>query len=182
MTKGLFVSILGLGGSFLDPIGGQAAIVTEAKKRDLTVTGPFQYTDTQTVFDTIRNFAKTNPGLPIFIEGDSCGANVLAQIIADLQSVKVSIDYACFIQASVYCNFDYPDIKSNCRKALVIFSDWAHTGGLGVFIPKLEAGNKSTVYKQKYIPATHPDDQDPVVHNLLFGDVDAILNTVAGQA
>ena len=179
MSNGLFVSILGLGGSWLDPVGGQAAIVVEARKRGLTVLGPFQYTDTQAIYDAVRSFAKANPGLPIFIEGDSCGANVIQQIIADLAPLR--IDYVCFIQASVYCNFNYPDIKANCRKALVIFSDWAHTGGLGVFIPKLEAGNKTTIYRQKYIPAAHPDDGDPVVHAMLFADVDAILNERAGQ-
>jgi hypothetical protein len=180
MTKGLFISIFGAGGSWLDPVGGQRAIVAQAKTRDLVVLGPFQYTDTQAIFDAIVGFARANPGLPIFTEGDSCGANVIQQIIADLAPIKV--DYACFIQASVYCNFDYPDIKPNCGKALVIFSDWAHTGGLGVFIPKLEAGNKTTVYRQKYIPAAHPDDGDPLVHTLLFADVDAILNAYAGQA
>lgn len=180
MTKGLFVAILGAGGSWLDPVGGQAAIVAEAKTRNLTVAGPFEYTDTQAIFDTISAFAKSNPGLPIFIEGDSCGANVIQQLISDLRLVQ--IDYACFIQASVYCNFNYPDIKANCRKALVIFSDWAHTGGLGVFIPKLEVGNKTTIYRQKYIPAAHPDDGDPLVHTLLFADVDAILSERAAQS
>lgn len=177
-TRGLFIAIFGAGGSMLDPSGGQATIVTEAKKRGLTVLGPFQYTDTQSIYDAIKDFAKNNPGLPIFLEGDSCGANVLQQIIADVAPIKIA--YACFIQASEFCNFNYPGIRSNCLKALVIFSDWEHTGGLGIFVPPLDAGNKTTIYKQKFIPAAHPDDNDPVVQNLLFADVDAILGQGAG--
>jgi hypothetical protein len=115
---------------------------------------------------------------------------VLAFLIANIGSIKISL--ASFIQASIYCNFDYSPIQANCQKALIIYSNAALTGGLGIFIPQLQVmptdpnlvdkdgwhlGNKgATRYKQLYVPALHPDDQDVAnVQNPIMAVVDQIL-------
>lgn len=190
MSNGLFIAVLGAGGTVLDP-GGQAQIVASAKQRGLDVArSPYQYTDTQNIYDDVRAFAKAYPTAPIILEGDSCGANVLQQIIADLAPLKIALAFFC--QASLYCNFNYPDIKANCARARVIYSD-GRTLGLGQFVPKPEVlpskpvvmdgwevcNNGATLYRQNFIPAPHPDDNDPAVQALLFADVEAILEAIA---
>jgi hypothetical protein len=191
MSRGLFLAILGAGGEILDP-GGQNMIVAKARQRDLTCADPYQYTATQAIAEAVRAFKKDNPSLPVIMEGDSCGANVLAYLIAALAPIQ--IDYAGFIQASMYCNFNYPPIKPNCGIARIFYSDFAHTGGLGTFVPQPESvpakpiirngwhvvnGGK-TLYRADYIPAAHPDDQDVAnVQNPMFADIDGILTVAA---
>ena len=199
---GLFISIYGAGGSWLDPVGGQVAIVAAAIKRGWTARAiPYNYTDVNAIIETCVAFARANPSKPITIEGDSCGANVIQLLVAALKARGVAVRYVCFVQASFYCNRDstgaqYPNIQDNCARARVIFSDWAHTGGLGVFVPQPESvpekpiivggwqrvNDGKTLYRQDYVPAAHPDDQDPVVHQMLFADLDAIANEVRGAA
>lgn len=188
-TKGLFVPIYGQGGWHLDPVGGQRLIAQKATARGLQCRAePYDYTDRPVIVQLIRSFHRLYPGLPIFIEGDSCGANVLQQLIADVAPVEIAGAY--FIQASVFCNFNYPNIKDNCRRALVIYSD-ARTAGFGQFVPRPEvlptdpnasdgewhlANNGKTWYCTKFVPAMHPDDQDVAnVHNPIFADIDKAL-------
>lgn len=187
--KGLFIAIYGQGGYHLDPVGGQRLIVQKALSRGLQArTEPYDYTDRPTIVGAIRSFNRLFPNLPIFIEGDSCGANVLQQLIADVRPVPIAGAY--FIQASIYCNFDYPNIKDNCHRALVFYSD-ARTAGLGQFVPRPEimptdpkqadgdwhlANAGKTWYCTKFVPAMHPDDQDVAnVQNPIFTDVDKVL-------
>lgn len=195
MTKGLFIPVFGLGGSELDP-GGQAEIIQKAKARDLSCPDTaYQYTDTQAIQDAILAFVKAYPGLPIFSEGDSCGANVQSQILAYCAPIK--IDLVGCIQASQYCNFNYPNIGPNCKRIMIFYSSWILTGGLGVFIPQPQSvpanpivrgdwhvvNNGQTLYQARYVPAPHPDDQDVVnVQNPFFAAVDQILAEQAGQA
>lgn len=189
MSKGIFIAIFGAGGFALDPAGGQRTIAQKAISRGLTCRAePYDYTDTQTICDAVRAFAKANPALPIFLEGDSCGANVLTQLIADLAPLTIAAAFP--IQASMYCNFNYPGIKSNCERFLGFYSDFALTGGLGTFIAQPESvpakpvirgpwhvvnGGK-TLYQMRHVPAPHPDDQDVAnVQNPIFIVVDDVL-------
>lgn len=171
VTKGFCGTVYGAGGSMLDPIGGMATINQKAAALGLKVAPqPYDYTDGQDVADRIRQFPLA---VPIFLIGDSCGANRLSWIANAVAPRKVNL-YA--IQASVYCNSGCPPIGTNVDNALIIFSDWAHTGGLGVYIPPLAEGNKHTNYRQLYVPAIHPDDNDVLrVQNPIFADIKKIL-------
>jgi len=193
--KGLFIPVFGLGGTALDP-GGQAQFIGKAKARRLECPDvAYQYTDTQAIQATILSFARRFPHLPIFSEGDSCGANVQAQILANCAPIK--LDLVGCVQASQYCNFNYPNIGANCKRIMIFYSSWVLTGGLGVFIPQPASvptspvvrgdwhivNGGSTLYQARYVPAPHPDDQDVTnVQNPFFSVVDAILTDSAGQA
>jgi len=195
MSKGLFIAIYGLGGNMLDPAGGEATINAKAAARGLTVhSQPYAYTDTQAMVDEINAYRKAEPGKPLFIAGDSCGANVIPYIIA--KTPNATYDLAAMIQASMYCNNSpeggqYPLIKKNCSRALVYYSSFALTGGLGCFQPQPETvpskpqivangwhvvNGGSTLYQAIYRPAPHPDDQDPLIHGAIFAVVDGVLN------
>jgi len=170
-----YACLYGLGGSILDPAGGMATI--SQKCTALGLDGqltPWQYTDAQAVSDWIKTLPKTDP---LFLIGDSCGANRLTWIAASVFPRIVTGLYP--IQASIYCkNSDNDDdeIWANVQNAIVIFSDWAHTGGLGVFVATPKAGNKTTNYQQKYVPAPHPDDQDVAnVQDPIFASIKALL-------
>lgn len=169
--KAYCACIYGLGGSMLDPAGGMATLNQKIHALGVDVADkPWDQTDVQGVADFIK---KLPPDASVFLVGDSCGANKAPWVAAAVAPRKIA--YIACIQASTYCNDGCPAIGPNVGKALVIFSDWAHTGGLGVFIPPLATGNKTTKYRQKFIPAAHPDDQDPVVQNMVLADIKAIL-------
>ena len=201
MSKGLFIAIYGLGGNMLDPAGGEATINAKAAARGLTVhSTPYAYTATQAIVDEIAAYMKAEPGKPLFICGDSCGANVIPYIIAKTPSA--SYELACMIQASMYCNTSpeggqYPPIKQNCRRALVYYSSFALTGGLGCFQPQPETvpakpqivangwhvvNDGSTLYQAIERDRPHPDDQDPAIHTAIFAVVDGVLSEMAGRA
>jgi hypothetical protein len=195
MSRGLFIAIYGLGGNVLDPAGGEATINAKAAARDLTVhSRPYDYTAWQAIVSEILAYTKAEPGKPIFAAADSCGANILPFIMSKVPAV--SFELACMIQASMYCNNSpeggqYPPIKKNCRRALVYYSSFALTGGLGCFQPQPETtppkpqivangwhvmNGGSTLYQAIYRPAPHPDDQDPIIHGAIFAVVDGVLN------
>lgn len=194
MSRGLLITVFGQGGYRLDPANGMRAIAAKGIARGLTCRAePYDYTDRPVIVSVVRQYAKANPGKPIFFAADSCGANLIAQLIADLAPIK--IDYAAPIQASMYCNFDYPKIKANCARIRVFYSDVAHTAGLGTFIPQPElvpakpvirggwhvVNNGATLWRADYVPAFHPDDDDVAnVQSPIFADIDAILAAAEG--
>lgn len=175
MIAGYYACLFGLGGSVLDPAGGMRTI--SQKCAALGLQGqlePWQYTD---VF-AIEAWIKPLPVLaPLFLIGDSCGANRLTWLARAIAPRKVTGLYP--IQASTYCRNSSPDddaIGPNVENAIVIFSDWAHTGGLGIFVAPLAAGNDKTKYTQKFVPAPHPDDQDVAnVQNPIFASIKALM-------
>ena len=190
MSKGLYVTVFGAGGSMLDPAGGMRTISQKCAARGLVgQLEPYNYTDTAMV-----DWIKSQPAdLPLFLIGDSCGANRLPWIADAIAPRKVTGMFP--VQASIYCNAGCPTIGANVENALIIYSDWAHTGGLGVFIAQLaemptdpnladggwHLGNKGhTRYKQLFVPAPHPDDNDVAgVQDPIFSTIDQLLAAAA---
>jgi hypothetical protein len=171
--------IYGLGGSMLDPAGGMATLMAKIAALGVIVPAqPWDQANIQAVADAIKSH---EPDALQFIVGDSCGANK-APWVAAAVSPRQIVYIAC-IQASVYCQTGCPDIPANVGQALVIYSDYVHTGGLGCYIPILAAGNKATKYRQSFVPAAHPDDWDVAnVQNPILADIRRILDDAAGQA
>ena len=111
---GYYVCVYGLGGSLLDPIGGMAAISQKCQAMGLVgQLTPYDYTDTSMV-SWIKGLP---PNDPLFLIGDSCGANRLPWIAEAVYPRKVTAIYP--IQASVYCNAGCPDIPDNVENALI---------------------------------------------------------------
>jgi len=171
--------IYGLGGSMLDPAGGMATL--ESKIATLGVQTAAQPWDQNNV-EALAAFLKTLPSETlIFIIGDSCGANKAPWVAAELAPRPVA--YIACIQASVYCQTNCPDITSNVGQAFIVYSDWAHTDGLGCYIPIRAAGNTTTKYRQSFVPAAHPDDWDVAnVQDPILKDIQAILDNAARQS
>ena len=164
--------IYGLGGSILDPAGGMATLMARIKK--LGVTTPQAPWDEKNI-EAVANAVKAHPAdAAVILVGDSCGANKAPWVAAAVRPRKIA--YMACIQASEYCQEGCPDIPDNVEEAFVIYSDWVHTGGLGTYVPIRAAGNKVTKYRQSYVPAAHPDDQDVRrVQNPILADIKRIL-------
>jgi acetyl esterase/lipase len=154
---------------------------------------PYDYTNAQAIVDWIKTLPQ---GVQIFLIGDSCGANILAWIAAEVAPRKLAGIFP--VQASVYCNSNCPPIGANVENASIVFSDWVHTGGLGVFQPPLlvpptlaegedlydgkwrVGNNGKTKVRYLYVPAAHPDDNDvSYVQNPIFACIKQIQNEAA---
>ena len=172
MVQAYCECIYGMGGSILDPAGGMTTLMAKIKALGvITPNVPWDQANIQAVADAVKSHP---PDAPIFLVGDSCGANKAPWVAAAVAPRKIA--YIACIQASVYCNENCPPIGTNVEQALVIYSDWAHTGGLGCFIPPPAPGNKTTKYRQVYVPAAHPDDDDVLrVQNPIIADIKKIL-------
>lgn len=172
MSKPYVACIYGMGGSMLDPAGGMAALL--AKIKALGCDGPDQPFDEDNI-EAVAEAIKSQPAdAPIIIVGDSCGANKAPWVAATVRPRRIA--YMACIQASAYCNAGCPPIGDNVDEAFIIFSDWAHTAGLGVFIPPPAAGNRTTKYRQQYVPAAHPDDNDVQrVQEPILADIKRIM-------
>jgi hypothetical protein len=172
MTQAYCECIYGAGGSMLDPVGGMATLM--AKIAALGVVTPAVPWDEENIEAVAAAVRKHPADALVMLIGDSCGANKAPWVAAAVAPRKIA--YIGCIQASAYCNEGCPPIGANVGQALVIFSDWAHTGGLGVFVPPLAAGNTTTKYRQVYVPATHPDDNDVLrVQNPIIADIKKII-------
>lgn len=201
-VKGLFVAIYGWLGQAADPAGGQTRMIQRAQALGFEcpiaeggkVALPFAYNDSFGIVKAVKVFREKNASLPIVLEGDSCGANVIAQLVAWLSPIEVV--YAAMIQPSTYCNFNYPNIAGTCKRARIFYSDFAHTGGLGTFIPQPQitprvaqidakgwhlVNNGKTLYRADYVPAFHPDDEDiSHVQDPIFSDLKELLDAPTG--
>lgn len=175
--KAYCACIYGLGGAQLDPPGGMATLQQKiaALGVDVNPGGPWD----QANIEAVAGYLKTLPAaVALFIVGDSCGANKAPWAAAAIAPRKVA--YIACIQASIYCQQNCPDIPPNVGEALVIYSDYVHTGGLGCYIPRPADGNTATRYRQSFVPAFHPDDQDAAnVQEPILADIKRILATVA---
>jgi hypothetical protein len=182
----------GLGGVDLDPPGGQRLILQKGHAMGLIVPpAPFSQATPQ---DMAAWLKKQSEDTLLFIEGDSCFANKVAWVAAEVYPRKIAGLYS--IQASIYCNTGCPHIGPNVERALIIYSDFIHTGGLGTYIPIPEimpdhpmpelykpadsgwhlANKGKTLYRRIYVPAHHPDDEDVErVQNPIFADIRAVL-------
>ncbi|HEX4410465.1 MAG TPA: hypothetical protein VH206_16960 [Xanthobacteraceae bacterium] len=166
--------IYGLGGSVLDPAGGMATLMAKIKALGvITPNVPWDQANIQAVADAVN---KHPADAMVFLIGDSCGANKAPWVAAAVYPRKIS--YMACIQASVYCQNGCPDIPNNVQQAFVIYSDYVHTGGLGCYIPIRAAGNTVTRYRQAYVAAPHPDDNDVAnVQNPILADIKNLLDT-----
>lgn len=189
VAPGYFGCVYGLGGSMLDPAGGMATLETKGGVLPgmTTAAQPWDQNNVQGLADHIKALPASTQ---IFLTGDSCGANKLPWVAAAISPLKVSGMWP--IQASVFCNAGCPPIGSNVQEATVVFSDYIHTGGLGVFCAPLEVppvvaagetiddgkvrvgNNGHTKIRYVYIPAAHPDDQDPVVQDMVIAGIKRI--------
>jgi hypothetical protein len=168
-------AIYGMGGSILDPAGGMATLL--AKIKAFGVDGPaqpFQEENIQQVADAVKAQASDTQ---IIIVGDSCGANKAPWVAAAVRPRRIA--YMACIQASVYCQAGCPDIPDNVDEAFIVYSDWAHTGGLGTYIPVCETtpnNDGKTRYRQSYVPAFHPDDNDVLrIQQPIIADIKRII-------
>jgi hypothetical protein len=179
MVQAYCECIYGLGGSMLDPAGGMATLMAKiAALGVITPAVPWDETNIQAVADAVNSHPAD---ALVFLVGDSCGANKAPWVAAAVAPRKIA--YIACIQASVYCNENCPPIGTNVEQALVIYSDWEHTGGLGTYIPPPAPGNTVTKYKQVYVPAFHPDDNDVLrVQDPILADIRAILQAASAPA
>lgn len=170
--KAYCACIYGLGGSMLDPAGGMATLNLKIKALGVDVAPqPWDQSNIELVSNYMKQLTLETQ---LFIVGDSCGANKAPWVAAALAPRKVA--YIACIQASEYCQEGCPPIGTNVGEAFIIYSDWAHTGGLGVYIPIRAKGNLLTRYRQKYVPAPHPDDNDVLnVQNPILADIKRLL-------
>jgi len=164
-----------MGGSILDPAGGLAILNARIGRLGIRVrSSPWAMGDVEAIAKEIK---KRADGSLTFLIGDSCGANRLPLIASMVFPRKVA--YIGCIQASIYCQAGCPHIGHNVENAHIFYSDFAHTMGLGTYIPVcLDPPNNrgATQYVQSYVPAAHPDDNDVErVQNPILNDIKRIL-------
>lgn len=168
--------IYGMGGSMLDPAGGMATLF--AKIRALGIEGPSQPFQEEDILRVVAALKSLPNETKIFIIGDSCGANRAPYVAAAIRPAHVA--YMACIQASIYCTAGCPPIGDNVDEAHIFYSDWAHTEGLGTYIPVCQHppnNNGKTLYRQSYVPAVHPDDNDVLrVHIPILNDIKRVMS------
>jgi hypothetical protein len=189
--------IYGLGGPMWDPPGGMAKLESDIGVMGISVAAqPWTEENIQAVADFIKALG---PLAFLAVGGDSCGANKSPWVAAAIGQSRI-IDFMFCIQASEYCNAGCPPIGYNVAEVVCFYADFAETGGLGTFRPPLaappavEAGgslydgkrrignNGHTAIRYVYRPAPHPDDQDPVVQNIIKNYIRNIRNAKRGAA
>jgi len=166
--------IFGLGGSWLDPQGGEVYLLSRCKAAGFIVPDtPFSYDDSQGVYD----FLKVADFRAII--GDSFGACFGPDYARALAPAR--IDYLAGFQPSVYSSniqtaadgTKYIPIPSNVRTAHVIRDpEWADTGGLG-YAKWVVDDQKATRLLETDHRGAHPDDTG-YAQDLVFAELKQI--------
>lgn len=166
MKKALVAVVFGLGGSWLDPRGGEAYLVARLKATGVeTGASPFQYYDTSGIMELLHRSADFRA-----IIGDSLGA-CNAPFFAAQYGKK--IDYIAGFQPSVYGQH-YP-VPANVAVAHCIYDPyWIDTGGLGAARWELAAGNHTTKLLVTEHRGAHPDDYG-YSQNLVFAEIKHLI-------
>jgi hypothetical protein len=162
--------IFGLGGSWLDPQGGEVYLAQRCKAIGLDVgPSPFTYSDSQGVYD----FLKSADWRAII--GDSFGADYGPQYAGNMAPVK--IDYMAGFQPSMYAD-DVRNgtitVPANVVTAHCIRDpDWADTGGLG-YAEWVAENAKATRLLTTEHRGAHPDDTG-YAQDLVFAEIKQLI-------
>lgn len=166
MKKAIVAVVYGLGGSWLDPKGGEQYLVRNLKATNIECgNSPFQYFDTNGIIDLLRQPADFRA-----IIGDSLGA-CNAPFFAAQYGKK--IDYIAGFQPSIYGQH-YP-VAPNVTVAHCIYDPYfLDTGGLGAAKWELAAGNRTTKLLVTEHRGAHPDDYG-YSQNLVFSEIKHLI-------
>jgi hypothetical protein len=162
--------IFGLGGSWLDPAGGEIYLAQRCKSIGIDVgASPFDYSDSQGVY----NFLKDADWRGII--GDSFGADFGPQYAGNLAPTKV--DYCAGFQPSVYATNTLNGtiiVPANVVQAHCIRDpDWIDTAGLG-FATWKAADPKATRLLITEHRGAHPDDTG-YAQSLVFAEIKSLI-------
>jgi hypothetical protein len=184
MTDATLEYILGLGGFLLDP-GGASTLCRRVSSLGVSVPTPYPQNNLQPVYDAVKAVPSGNK---LFLAGDSCGCTRIIQIAKDIYPRVVDGLYC--IQSSYWCQMGSVPIGDNVKEAIIFYSSWLLTGGLGVYKPplvvpptlakgeslydgKTRVGNNGrTKVTYLYVPDLHPGDndktgvQDPIINHI----------------
>ncbi len=155
--------IYGLGGSWLDPRGGEAYLLQRYRSIGLiTPDQPFNYIESQAVYDFLKHADWRGS------TADSFGADYEVNYFGDLP-----IDYCAGFQPSIYAS-DVRDgvitLPPNIKYAHCVRDPvWLDTGGLGYARWVAADPKKTTVITTEHRGA-HPDDFG-VMQDLIFAEV-----------
>jgi hypothetical protein len=157
--------IFGLGGSWLDPKGGEVYLLARLKAIGIIVPAvPFDYSDSQGVHDFLKQADWRG------IVGDSFGACFGPQYAGSLAPAEVA--YLAGFQPSVYSTLGPGPITvpTNVRTAHCIRDpDWIDTGGLG-YAQWVAADPKKTRLLTTEHRGAHPDDTG-YAQDLVFAEI-----------
>lgn len=163
--------IFGLGGSWLDPRGGEVYLLARCKAFGFIVPpAPFAYSDSQGVFDFLKDADWRA------IIGDSFGACFGPDYARSLAPRR--IDFLAGFQPSVYSSniralsdgTKYIPIPANVATAHVVRDPaWLDTGGLG-YAKWIVDDPKQTRLLETDHRAAHPDDTG-YAQDLIFSEL-----------
>lgn len=167
MKKSAIAVIYGLGGSWLDPAGGEAYLVERLKALGVeTGASPYQYYDTNGIVGLLRSDVEFRG-----IVGDSLGA-CNAPFFAAQYGKKV--DYIAGFQPSIYGQH-YP-VPANVGTAHCIYDPYfVDTGGLGYAVWQLAPGNRSTRLIVTEHRGAHPDDAG-YTQNMVLAEIRGLID------
>lgn len=184
MTNATMEYVLGLGGLLLDP-GGASALCRRVTALGVNVPTPYPQHNLRPVYDAIKGIPC---GDKLYLSGDSCGCTRIIQLAKAISPRAVDGLYC--IQSSYWCQMGAVPIGDNVKEAIIFYSSWLLTGGLGVYKPSLVVPPKvatgESLYDGKtrvgnngrtkvtylYVPNLHPGDndatgvQDPIVNHI----------------